>query len=308
MRRGALLGLIALVLAGCRDDSGTGDGASEDAGPSRPVLAVVNYPLAYFAQRLGGDFADVLFEAPADEDPAFWTPNDEQIGRIQAADLIFLNGADYAKWTATTSLPWETTVDTALDFGDALIEVEGVLTHVHAGDEESHSHAGTAFTTWLDMKQAAAHAEAMAKAMIEEWPERRELISKNLVVLTKDLLEIDRGMRKAAETLTGGPIIASHPIYHYWERAYGVKVPSVPWEPEMDLTEDAMAELKKVQEENEGTKFFMWEGEPSPGHAEKLEAVGLKSFVLSPAGNRPASGDFLSVMKANVATLESLAP
>ena len=74
----------------------------------------------------------------------------------------------------------------------------------------------------------------------------------------------------------------------------------------MDLNAEAMADLKKVQDASTGAKFFVWEGDPLPGHIDKLKAVGLTSVVVSPCGNRPEEGDFLSVMKDNIAALEGL--
>ena len=35
-------------------------------------IYVVNYPLQYFAQRIGGDNVDVFFPAPSGVDPAYW--------------------------------------------------------------------------------------------------------------------------------------------------------------------------------------------------------------------------------------------
>ncbi|MEJ2085889.1 MAG: zinc ABC transporter substrate-binding protein, partial [Acidobacteriota bacterium] len=62
------------------------------------VLYTVNYPLQYFAQRIGGDLVEAAFPAPEGDDPAYWKPTPEQILAYQNADLILLNGADYAKW------------------------------------------------------------------------------------------------------------------------------------------------------------------------------------------------------------------
>ena len=44
---------------------------------------VVNYPLQYFAERIGGPDVRVVFPAPADGDPAFWKPSPEQIAAYQ---------------------------------------------------------------------------------------------------------------------------------------------------------------------------------------------------------------------------------
>ena len=44
-------------------------------GEDKLRIYTVNYPLAYFAERIGGDLAQVTFPAPPDVDPAFWMPN-----------------------------------------------------------------------------------------------------------------------------------------------------------------------------------------------------------------------------------------
>ncbi len=36
---------------------------------------VVNYPLKYFAERIGGEHVKVEFPAPTDVDPAYWNPD-----------------------------------------------------------------------------------------------------------------------------------------------------------------------------------------------------------------------------------------
>jgi hypothetical protein len=46
---------------------------SAAAGPLN--VYVVNYPLKYFAERIGGEHVKVEFPAPADVDPAYWNPD-----------------------------------------------------------------------------------------------------------------------------------------------------------------------------------------------------------------------------------------
>ena len=103
--RNAVLVLVAAigVLLGC----GTGDQTPEavDQDPGALCVYVVNYPLAYFAERIGGDVVRVHFPAPAEGDPAFWSPDADTIAAYQNADLLLLNGADYAKWVDRATLP-----------------------------------------------------------------------------------------------------------------------------------------------------------------------------------------------------------
>jgi zinc transport system substrate-binding protein len=49
---------------------------------------------------------------------------------------------------------------------------------------------------------------------------------------------------------------------------------------------------------------MLWEAEPSPEIAAKLEAVGIASVVFGPGANRPESGDFLTEMRRNLETLQ----
>lgn len=295
---------LALLLISCGEEEKQAE--SHGGGSHRPVIAAVSYPLAYFAERLSSDFATVLYEVPTDQDPAFWEPRDEQITAIQEADLILLNGATYAKWVSTRTLPGETTVVTSSSFRDRLMETEGTLKHTHKEGEEAHSHDGLAFTTWLDFKQASAQASEIALALGERFPERKSTVMTRLGALLEDLNNLDTGMATATSGLGNAPVIVSHPVYQYWARAYSIVAPSLLWEPDMELTPGDMAALARIRVETPGATLFIWEGDPLPQNIEKLKRIGLTSVVISPCGNRPESGDFLSVMRANIAALQAL--
>ena len=66
-------------------------------GKSIKTVYTVNYPLQYCAQRIAGDTLTVVFPMTVDEDPAYWKPAPQIIQAYQNADLILLNGADYAE-------------------------------------------------------------------------------------------------------------------------------------------------------------------------------------------------------------------
>ncbi|MDF1727819.1 MAG: zinc ABC transporter substrate-binding protein, partial [Sulfitobacter sp.] len=122
------------------------------AAQDRPVVATDNYPLAYFADRLGGGEVEVLFPVPEGTDPSFWRPGIADITAIQKADLIALNGAGFSTWSTKASLPRSRTLDTSAGFQDRLIRTDTV-THSH-GEGGEHSHTATANYTWLDFTLA----------------------------------------------------------------------------------------------------------------------------------------------------------
>ena len=67
-------------------------------------VVAVNYPISYFAERIAGDLVHLDYPIPPDTDPAYWIPLDTALSIYQEADLIFANGADYAKWTKMVGL------------------------------------------------------------------------------------------------------------------------------------------------------------------------------------------------------------
>ncbi len=272
---------------------------------SKPVLAPTNYPLAYYTERLAGDFADILYEIPADVDPSFWKPTDAQISAIQKADLIILNGATYEKWVVTTSLPDDKIVDTSLTFADSFIESENTITHSH-GNEGEHSHGGTASTTWLDLNQAHQQATAIKDALIATFPDHASSINKAYPKLAKDLMELHEEMKKSADSLATRTFLASHPIYQYFSRAYGLDIHTLAWDPKMELSGEALAELKKLQRKYPAAKTFIWDGKPTASHIPALEKLGLQSIVITPAYSKPdADTDYLQAMRNNLDALKS---
>jgi zinc transport system substrate-binding protein len=276
-----------------------------------PVLAQekitvypVNYPVAYFAERIGGAHADVVFPAPPDIDPAFWVPDRKTIGDYQKADLIVLNGAGYAKWTAKVSLPLLRTVDTSKSFEDTLIAMTDEITHSH-GPGGDHSHSGTAFTTWLDFSQAARQAEAIHQALSKKLPDYQKELETNFQMLEKDLLDLDRQLTELSALHPRISLFGSHPVYQYLARRYELNITMVMWEPNEDPGEQNWTELKSRQTEHPAS-WMIWEDEPLQASVNRLADFGIKSLVFSPCFNRPEKADFLSVMKQNIENLRAV--
>ncbi len=295
--------LLALILAGSLGCGNQNALSLKDEAEKqlRPRVFVTNYPLKYFAQRIGSEFVDVQFPMLEEGDPAFWQPDAQAVARYQNADLILINGATYEKWIDSATLPEAKIIDTSAGFRDKFIQIEHAETHSH-GPEGEHSHSGTAFTTWIDFDQAAQQAIAIRDALAKMLPDRAAEFDRNLDSLRADLQTLDQGMKEVSERMDGGPLVASHPVYHYWARRYGLNLKSVLWEPDVVPSDDAIAELKKILETNPA-KVMIWEGSPDPASVEKLKAVGLGSVVFDPCGNLSEAGTWLDVMRANINSL-----
>jgi len=274
-------------------------------GTDKPQIYAVNYPLAYFTDRIGGKLIDVHFPE-TNGDLAFWKPKDADVRRFQKADLILLNGATYAKWINKVSLPESRTVNTSAHFQKPFIPVKNESTHRH-GKDDGHSHTGMAFTTWLDLKQAEEQSVAIRDSLLKLVPDSEQTIKNNFAILQKDLRALDNELGKIAGNFGDTPLVGSHPVYQYLARAYNLKIRSVHWEPDEMPDENGWAELAAIRKKHPA-KIMLWEDEPSKALALKLMEQGMTSVVFDPCGNKSDKGDWLSVIQANISQLGSVAP
>jgi len=278
-------------------------GAADGAGP----LSVysVSYPLQYFAERIGGDLVRARFPAPAEIDPASWSPDPETVAAYQGADLILLNGAGYAQWVQRASLPRARQVDSAAAFRERFLTLEHSVTHSH-GPQGSHSHADVAFTTWLDPTLAAEQARAVMEAFAKARPEHEAAFRGGYEALAAELRDLDARLAAAAKGVAGAPLLFSHPVYQYFIRRYALNARSLHWEPGEAPSQSQWRELTDLLAAH-SARWMIWEGEPAPESAARLRALGVDSLVYAPCGNRPENGDFLAVMGRNAAAFEALA-
>jgi len=274
--------------------------ASANAADKLTVYTV-NYPLQYFAQRIAADHAEVIFPAPPEVDPAFWKPDTETIRAYQKADLVLLNGAGYAGWVEKASLPRLRQVNTSAAFKEGYISVQEGLTHSH-GPAGDHSHAGTAFTTWLDLYQAVQQAESIMQALVKKRPGYKAVFEQNFNALRDELMALDLKIQKLVASKAEQPMLASHPVYQYLARRYLLHIEDVQWEP--DVVPGA-AEWQRLRYATERfpAQWMIWEKQPVAETGRRLDSMSIGTLVFDPCANRPRQGDFLGVMQQNVRNL-----
>jgi zinc transport system substrate-binding protein len=288
-----VLVVTALLVSCTQPDRDPGETSAD-----RLKVVSVNYPLHFFAERIGGGLIDATFPVPPDEDPAYWNPTPGEIALFQEADIILTNGADYAKWLEKVSLPTARMVNTSKAFRESYIELKKGMTHTH-GPEGAHEHMGFAFTTWLDFKLALAQAEAVKTALVKHLPGQRRSLEENFNGLKAELVALDEKAAQAASQLTGTTLYGSHPVYQYFASGYNLSILSEHWEPgEIPGDAEWAAFAMNLREDSAG--IMLWEDAPLPEVRDRLQDLGLSVSVFRPCANRPQEGDFLSVMNSNL--------
>jgi len=266
-------------------------------------IYTVNYPLAYFARRIGGEFVTVSFPAPAGVDPAIWRPAPLVILDFQQADLILQNGAGYAAWTTQAALPTERMVDTSALFSDRLIRIERSVRHQHGPEGYTHTHGDTAFTTWLDPELAALHAESILAAIMRARPAQAAEFRTNYQSLLADLRNLDADLGAVFKQSYDAVIIFSHPVYQYLTRKYGVQAVTMHWEPDQPLAAEDLQQLDGIPG---NLRLVIWEGQPLEANIDALNKAGYQSVVFNPAANPTGGTDYLEIMAMNAAKLRAI--
>lgn len=290
--------LVALAFTSC----GQRKSAPAPAEKTSTSIYTTFYPTQYFAERITGESFNVDCPVPADEDAIFWKPDAATIAKYQAADLIILNGASFAKWVEQANLPASRIVNSAASFKSEFITFENAVTHQH-GDKGEHSHEGIDGHTWVDPVNARIQAKAIQDGLIKKWPDQKALFEKNFALLAADLDSLDSDFKKISNAT---PLLTSHPAYNYIARRYQWNIHNLNLDPE-EMPDDAtFAAIKKVMETHPA-KQIIWEGPPLDAIAARFQSeLGLESAVFSPCELAPESGDYLSVMRENIETMRKV--
>jgi zinc transport system substrate-binding protein len=298
---------IGVSFCGCGKQEVAEPGRAEGA---KPVVYTTFYPTEYFTWRIAGDLVEAVCPVPEDEDAIFWMPEAEKVAAYQQADLIVLNGADFAKWAAKVSLPESRVVNTAKPFEDEFINFEHATVHSH-GPAGEHAHEGLDGHTWVDPVNAKTQAGEIKRALVERFPEHKAAFEQGFAGLTRDLDALDAKLKEYREDYENEPLLASHPTYNYIARRYGWNIRNLDLDPEEMPSDETFEEIGQILEKHPA-KYLIWEAYPTEAIAERMQKeLGVKSIEFSPCEllseqERQEGVDYLKVMRRNLENIREI--
>jgi zinc transport system substrate-binding protein len=145
-------------------------------------------------------------------------------------------------------------------------------------------------------------AESIKQALIKKRPQLQADFEDNFAKLKRALAVLDTELKRILANARERPLLASHPVYQYLARAYGLELHSVLWEPGEFSGEPQWKELESLAEAQRA-KWMIWEASPIAESVDRLAQMGIDTIVFDPGANVPEQGDFLSVMNNNLAEL-----
>ncbi|MBF0502713.1 MAG: zinc ABC transporter substrate-binding protein [Candidatus Riflebacteria bacterium] len=275
---------------------------------AKPVVCATFYPLAFFASQIAGNHVHVVCYVPENKDPSSWMPDRDTLVKMQKADLILMNGANYELWAKKVSLPPSKTVIATNPFEKELIRFPNAITHSH-GPAGMHTHEGIDGHTWLDPINAITEAETVEKALLQHFPSNEADFAKGFSALKKQFTDLDGAFRKSSRDIQGKILLCTHPAYNYIARRYGWTVETHSINPD-DRLDPKDLEWIKDSHAKHPFACVLWESQPKPEIEKAIgDATGLRSIVFSPcellsADEAKAGFDYFKIMDGNLERFE----
>jgi zinc transport system substrate-binding protein len=279
MRSILILGLSLAMVAipACGDDD---SGAADDG---RIDVVASFYPLAWVSEHVGGDAVRVRDLTPPGAEPHDFELGPDDVDHIQDADLVVVLGKGFQPAVEKAA---DGRDGTTLVVADAL-ELTGDDPHV-----------------WLDPVQMGAVVAAVIEALVGVDPahangyrDRGAEVSEQLGLLDEDLA---MGLAECARH----DIVTAHEAFGWLADRYGLTQEAIAGiSPEQEPDPKRLAELTDLVKAKGVTTIFT-EELVSPKVAKTLaRETGARTEVLSPLESKPGSGDYLSVMREDLAKL-----
>ena len=223
-----LLALMALVVApilGACQSAATP--IADRSGQANLTVSIL--PLAYFAERIGGDWVSVNVMVGPGEEPHTYEPTPEQMKAISEAAVFFSIGVEYEDvWLPRLA---ETNPNMAIIDASNGIERIPVPTAVaevgqqtNAAESANDDHAGELDPhVWLSPENGKIIAKNILNGLIGIDPGHETAFRSNYEALIADIDALDAQIR---ETLAGDAnrtFMVFHPAWGYFAQQYNLQ-------------------------------------------------------------------------------------
>ncbi|MFO8132608.1 MAG: zinc ABC transporter substrate-binding protein [Thermoplasmatota archaeon] len=185
-----------------------------DETDGRTTIMATFYPLAFFAEEIGGDHVTVHTLVPANTEIHAWQPSTADILAADDADVLLYNGAHLDHWFEDDVLPalsatGKTTVETT-----AIVPLRTI-------DGKTDPH------TWVSPHVARQQAEAVYQALAEHDPANASSYADAWGQLRQRFTDLDGRYQQELADRQKNVIFVTHAAYGYLAERYGFEQQSV---------------------------------------------------------------------------------
>ena len=305
----ATLGITALL--GCQASAPTStDSAQAPEGQAKVKVVASFYPMADFAQKIGGDHVEVTNLCPAGTEPHEWEPSPTDITSIEESQVFVYNGADMEGWVKDALESVDTQKTQVVEASDGIQLRAADHSHDADGDEEAEEGTHDPHV-WLNPENAKAEAKNIMDALVAADPDNKADYEANYEKYAQEFDELDAEFSQKLSQTKGKTIVVSHEAFGYLCDRYGLtQMPITGMDAEGEPDAQAMAQVIDFVRQND-VKVIFSEDLVSPKVAEQIaNETGASCEVLNPieglTDDQLAQGeDYFSVMRSNLDELVS---
>ncbi|WGM90578.1 MAG: zinc ABC transporter substrate-binding protein [Candidatus Bathyarchaeum tardum] len=179
------------------------------------------YPLAFFAQEIGGEQASVKQLIPDNTEVHNWQPSTQDILAVEKADVLLYNGASLDHW-------FEEDILSVIDLSNKIIveTTDGAQLletgHEDETHESGHEHEGIYDPhTWISPTMAKHQAENIYQALCQKDPDNTDYYTERWQILKSKFEELDNRYRTELGSKQKNEIFVSHSAFGYLADSYG---------------------------------------------------------------------------------------
>ncbi|HEX6195614.1 MAG TPA: zinc ABC transporter substrate-binding protein [Jiangellaceae bacterium] len=299
----------ALAVASCGSDTDT-------AQPTEgPTIVAAFYPLAFAAEQVAGDEANVVNLTGTGADAHDLELTAQQVGQIADADLVvYLRGFAPAMDEAI-----EQNADRTIDVTELIELLPANEDEEHSEDEHSdedahadedeHAHDLDGDPhVWLDPSNMAVIGDTVADELAEVHQEAADAYHDRANEFAGQLAALDEEYTTGLADCARTTFVTSHAAFGYLAEKYGLEMVGIAGiDPEIEPSPSRMAEVQEIVRD-EGITTIFYERLVSPAVAESLASdVGVTTAVLDPIESltdETAGEDYFTLMRANLDALK----
>ncbi|MFF9766116.1 metal ABC transporter substrate-binding protein [Streptomyces sp. NPDC014636] len=286
----------------------SGDTAAA-ANTSKFDVVASFYPMAFLAERIGGDHVHVTTLTSPGQEPHDLEISPRQIAALEESDaVLYLKSLQPSVDEAVAQSPVETKIDAA---SLTTLENHGNEVGGHVAEHDTHDGeegaGGKDPHIWLDPQRYAQVAQGVGTAFEKADPEHAADYRKNTVKLVGELDALNFRFKQELAHTKSKVFVTTHAAFGYLAERYGLTEEAISGlDPESEPSAARVRELESMAKAD-GVSTVFYETLVSDKTARTIAGdAGLRTDVLDPIEgitDTSRGKDYFAVQEANLKAL-----
>lgn len=181
-------------------------------------------PYLYFVETLTGGELKAISLVPEGANPHLYEPTPKQVHRAKQSKVWIRLSESFENKIGRSLLAQNKEL--------IIVNLANSRAISYIYEEKSscscgHSHESKDLHIWLSLREAKIQAKLIAEALIQAFPDRKDLIQKNLLTLQDQFSQKDLSFAEKLLPYKNDSLLVSHPAFGYFCRDYDLNQISI---------------------------------------------------------------------------------